>query len=144
MHIRVPGEVRTRIAELAAELKLPESTTARLLLRRALDEPIGIAVIKEKVMQIHAQMRAKQAVISNRLRDMLLEMVDEIAPAVEADVPELPSAEEHWSAQLEEPREEPLPVAQPIVEDDPADHGAGVVFGGRRARSQAVPGRRKR
>lgn len=141
LNIRMPREMRAQIDRLAAELKLPPSTTARLLLRRALDEPIGIAVVKEKVMQIHALMRARESRITASLRDMLLEMVDEVAPAVEEALPS-PDVESQY---LEDfvPEQTELPIAQPIVEDDDGDHGAGVVFSGRR-RPAAVPGRRKR
>lgn len=145
LNIRLPEEIDRPLRQLAREQGLPPSTMARILLRRALDEPIGLAVIKEKVAQIHAVMRARQAKVSISLREMLLEMVNDLAPEVErASAPSVPSAEELEFEAFEDFAPAPLPVTEPIVEDDDGDHGAGVVFGSARRKGDAAVGRPKR
>lgn len=141
LNIRVPRELATRIEGLAEEWNVPKSSAARLLLRRALGEPIGLAVIREKVMQIHALMRARQAQISSTLRELLTDMVEELAPGDDVDLPEMPSAEEHQAAQLEERFEQPIedvPEEQDWVGDIPIEHG----ISGRKKTGDAM-GRRK-
>ena len=153
LNIRVPHELEQRIEELAGQLGVKKSTAARLLLRRALDEPLGVAAIKEKVAEVSAVIQRNAGVFATTLRNLMFDITRDLEIAEAIDLPnvlELPGVADEEGEPLEpapdaDARFTPAPVhLEPMLGEDEDDHGAGVRFGSTRKSGGAALGRRKK
>lgn len=79
--VRMNPDLTRRIQAVADAMGVPWSGALRMLVAKGLGDQIEASILREKVQAVNALLRRRQADIIGMLRQRMLEMVDDVAPA---------------------------------------------------------------